>query len=97
MESLFAYSYLWAYGFCSIQEYNEHLDILFSLIPDNVVLLELEGCSSNYKDSFARLKRYFDYEINTFNTDNFGQVLFKGLEKAYRSGVYDIADFGKKC
>lgn len=50
LECLFAYSYLWAWGFCSMQEYNVHLDRLFSETPNNKILLELEECSNNYKE-----------------------------------------------
>ena len=80
LECLFAYSYLWAWGFCSMQEYNVHLDRLFSETPNNRVLLELEECSNNYKETFARLKRYFEYETNTFDSYIFGKTLFNGLE-----------------
>ena len=41
LECLFAYSYLWAWGLCSMQEYNVHLDRLFSETPNNKILLEL--------------------------------------------------------
>lgn len=51
-----------------MQEYNVHLDRLFSETPNNKILLELEECSNNYKETFARLKRYFEYETNTFET-----------------------------
>ena len=76
LECLFAYSYLWAWGFCSMQEYNVHLDRLFSETPNNKILLELEECSNNYKETFARLKRYFEYETNTFDSYIFGKTLF---------------------
>ncbi|HKM03042.1 MAG TPA: hypothetical protein VJZ04_00355 [Lachnospiraceae bacterium] len=56
MECLFAYAYLWAWGFCPIQEYNNHLDKMFLKAPDDEVLLELEESSSDYKKTFARLK-----------------------------------------
>lgn len=97
MECLFAYTYLWAWGFCSMQEYNLYLDNMFSETPGNELLLELEECSDNYKNTFARLKRYFEYEANTFDTDKFGKFLFKGLEKAYHSDAYDIVEFGSRC
>lgn len=70
---------------------------MFSEALGNEVLLELEECSDNYKNTFARLKRYFEYEANTFDTDKFGKFLFKGLETAYNSGVYDIVEFGSRC
>lgn len=97
MESLFAYSYLWAWGFCSTQKYNECLDKMFSDAPDNELLLELEECSNNYKDTFARLKRFFEYETDYFDSDKFGKILFKGLETAYKSRVYSLAEFGSRC
>ena len=75
LECLFAYSYLWAWGLCSMQEYNVHLDRLFSETPNNKILLELEKCSNNYKETFARLKRYFEYETNTFDSYIFGKTL----------------------
>lgn len=97
MEILFAYSYLWVWGFCSAEKYNVQLDKMFSETPDNGVLLELEECSINYKDTFARLRRYFAYENNFFKSDKFGKALFKGLEVAYNSGVYSITDFSQRC
>lgn len=97
LECLFAYSYLWAWGFCSMQEYNVHLERLFSETPNNKILLELEECSNNYKETFARLKRYFEYETNTFDSYIFGKTLFNGLEIVYKSDVYTIAEFGKIC
>ena len=51
-----------------MQEYNVHLDRLFSETPNNKIFLELEECSNNYKETFARLKRYFEYETNTFDS-----------------------------
>lgn len=97
MEYLFAYSYLWAWGFCSMEEYNVQLDKLFCESPANEALLDLEECSSEIKDTFARLQRYFTYETNAFNSEKFGKTLFDGLEAVYSSGVYSIADFGQRC
>lgn len=97
LECLFAYAYLWAWGFCSMQEYNVHLDRMFSETPNNKILLELEESSNNYKETFARLKRYFEYETDTFDSYIFGKTLFNGLEIAYKSDVYTIAEFGKIC
>lgn len=95
MECLFAYSYLWTLGFCSMQEYNEYLDRVFLETPDDEVLLELEECSNNYKDTFARLKRYFEYEANSFDAYKFGKTLFTGLETVYNSNLYDIVEYSK--
>ena len=97
LECLFAYSYLWAWGFCSIQEYNVHLDKLFSETPDDEICLALEGCSNNYKETFAHLKRYFEYEVDSFDSYIFGHALFNGLEAAYKSSVYTITEFGYRC
>lgn len=101
MEILFAYSCLWAYGFCSAQEYNIHLDAQFSESPDNDMLLELEYCSGNCKNTFARLNRYFEYETDSFSSYIFGRTLFQGLEAAYRaayrSETFNITDFSKRC
>jgi len=97
MECLFAYSYLWAWGFCSMQEYNVHLDMKFSESPNDDVLLGLEECSDNYKDTFARLNRYFEYETNSFDYYIFGKTLFEGLKIAYKSEDYNIFEFASKC
>ena len=97
MESLFAYSYLLAWGFCSLQEYNAYLDKMFLETPDNEVLLDLEECSNSYKDTFARLKRYFEYETDNFDKEQFGKTLLNGLESVYHSNVYSIAAFTRKC
>ena len=80
-----------------MQEYIVHLDRLFSETPNNKILLELEECSNNYKETFARLIRYFEYETNTFDSYIFGKTLFNGLEIVYKSDVYTIAEFGKIC
>lgn len=80
-----------------MQEYNLYLDSMFSEKPGDEVLVELEECSDNYNNTFVRLKRYFENEINTFDSDKFGKILFKGLETVYNSGVYDIAEFGSRC
>lgn len=95
LEMLFAYAYLWAFGFCSMQEYNECLDKMFLETPDVDVLLELETCSFNYKDTFFRLKRYFEYESNSFDVYQFGKTLFTGLEIIYNSNLYPIAEYSK--
>lgn len=80
-----------------VMKHNLYLDSMFSETPGDEVLLELEECSDNYKNTFIRLKRYFEYEINTFDSDKFGKIFFKGLETVYNSGVYDIAEFGSRC
>lgn len=97
MECLFAYSYLWVWGFFSAEEYNAALDKMFSEAPDKELLLELEECSSQYKDTFARLQSHFAHETNTFNSDKFGKTLFKGLEAVYNSDVYSISEFARRC
>lgn len=97
MECLFAYLYLWTWGFFSAEEYNVQLDKMFSESLDNEVLLELEEYSSNYKDTFARLQRYFAYETSVFKINKFGKTLFKGLETVYNSNIYSITEFGRRC
>lgn len=97
MECLLAYAYLCGLGFCSAQEYRVHLDKMFLNTPDDELLLELEECSGNYKETFARLKRYFEYEANSFDDNKFGKILFHGLEAAYKSDVYTMAEFGSRC
>lgn len=97
MEFLFAHAYLCLFGFYSMQEYNKYLDNKFLENPNDEILLELEECSSSCKDSFALLKRYFEYETNNFNYYLFGKTLFAGLEKAYENDIYTITQFGRRC
>ena len=97
MECLYAYVYLWIGGFCTSQDYNEHLDKKFIESSFDDVLLELEECSSDYKSTFARLNRYFEFEKNMFDSEKFGQILFSGLESSYNSGIYDIEKFASRC
>lgn len=97
MEILFACAFLWVWGFCPAESYSAQLDKLFLEAPDSAVLSELEECSASEKDTFARLWRYFSYESPVFQQDSFGKALFQGLEAAYRSDVYPIADFSRQC
>lgn len=64
MENLYAYSYLCIFGFYSMKEYDLQLDEMFSKESDNEILLELEECSNDYKNTFARLQKYFEYEVD---------------------------------
>lgn len=93
MEELFAYSYLWAYGFCDKNEYNDLLDKKFLMNPTNELLLDLEGCSNNYKETFAILYGFFNNGLNNIDSYLFGRVLFDGLEKIYNSNVLTICEF----
>lgn len=72
MERIFAYVYLWAFGFCSRREYNMHLDDMFTQNVNDELLLELEECSGSYKESslFAGLARAYDEE--SCNISEFG-------------------------
>ena len=76
-------------------EYNEHLDRVFFIMPDDEVLLEIEECAGNYKDTLSWLKRYFGYEVNSFDKYKFGKVLFTGLETVYNFNLYDIDECSK--
>ena len=68
MEKLFAFAYLWAWDLDDEQVYRDILDNMFMNSPENELLLELEGLVSSYKESFFRIKRYFDYENASFDT-----------------------------
>lgn len=97
MEELYAYVYLWTFGFITCKEYNKYLDTLFVNETDNEILLELESCASDYRKSFAILNRYFEYEIQSFDISLFGRTLFAGLRKIYETNLVTIQDFGKCC
>lgn len=96
MEELLAYSYLWTYGFCDKNEYNEVLDQKFLINPTDETLLKLEECSHNYKETFTVLYGYFVNGSRTLDTNLFGKVLFGGLERIYNLNVYTISEFAKK-
>lgn len=96
METLFACAYLWAWGLADKKDYLEILDELFAESPENACLLELEGLAADYRESFFRIKQYFDYETGSFDTERFGRSLFAGLEKAYFSGKWSMAEFAKR-
>ncbi|WP_333651632.1 hypothetical protein [Lacrimispora sp.] len=76
MNTLFAYAYLWAFNFISKKKYNAHLDALFLEESNDEILLELEECSSDLNTSFIKLKRYFENEVSSFESNIFGKVLF---------------------
>lgn len=97
MEILVAYAYLWAFGLCFKEQYNKYLDILFLSDFDDDILLELEECSDDYRNTFGRLKRYLEYEAVEFDVDLFGKSLFSVLEKTYRNNTLDISEFGERC
>ena len=83
VEKLFAYAYLWAWNLDKEQVYRDVLDEMFMNSPENELLLELEGLVANFKESFFRIKRYFEFESEGFDKEIFGKCLFEGLEKVY--------------
>lgn len=97
MERLFAYAYLWAWDLDSDQAYRDLLDDMFINLPENELLIELEGVVSNSKESFFRIKRYFDHENASFDKILFGKTLFERLEKAYVSNEIPIKEFAKRA
>ncbi len=97
MEKLFALAFLWAFGFIKSKAYSLCLDEMFLNTRDNELLIQLEECSDNYKDTFAQLNRFFKYEADNFDADLFGSILFQGLEKYYYTKTFDIAEYGKRC
>ena len=97
MEKLFAFAYLWAWDLDDEQVYRDILDNMFMNSPENELLLELEGLVSSYKESFFRIKRYFDYENASFDKNLFGKYLFEGLEKVYVSNKISIKEFSKRA
>ena len=96
MERLYAYAYLWAWDLDREQVYRDMLDNMFMNSPENELLLELEGLVSSYKESFFRIKRYFDYENVNFDKGIFGKFLFEGLENVYVSNEIPIKEFAKR-
>ena len=96
MEKLLVYAYLWRLGLSDGQEYNNHLDMLFLKELDDYLLLELE-LLTDAESAFMRLKRYFDYETESFDIILFGKTLFWELGKIYHSQTQSIVLFAKKC
>ena len=96
MEKLFVYAYLWRLGLSDGQEYNEYLDMLFLREKHNQLLLELE-LLPDAGSAFMRLKRYFDYETESFDEVQFGKALFSELGNIYHSKKVSIELFAKKC
>lgn len=96
MYKLFVYAYLWKLNLSDGQAYMDFLDKLFLNDSNNDVLLELELCTDVDK-SFLRIKRYFDYEIDYFDTDLFGKTLFHELYKISHSEVVSLKLFTTKC
>ena len=96
MEQLLVYSYLWKLELNDGQKYNNHLDMLFLNESDNELLLDLESLT-DAEFSFIRLKRYFDYETEIFDSILFGKSLFEELGKIYHSKTISIALFAQKC
>ena len=96
VEKLLVYAYLWRLSLNDGQKYNAHLDMLFLKDPDNYLLLELE-LLTDAGSALMRLKRYFDYETESFDTILFGKSLFLELGNIYHSKTVSIALFAKKC
>ena len=76
------------------KQYCDCLDQLFLNSTNDNLLLDLE-CCTDAKSTFERIKRYFDYETNEFNTDLFGKTLFCCLRKNYH--MINIELFVAKC
>lgn len=96
MVKLLVYAYLWRLNLNNGQEYSNYLDTLFLSEPDNDILLELELLTDT-ESSFMRIKRYFDYEADTFDIALFGKSLFFELGKIYHSKTISIDLFAEKC
>lgn len=82
MEELLAYVLLLCEGFDFWEEYQETLDKLFILNPEDEVLLDLEFMSGDIKGSCLYLKAHFNYA--EFNADKFGQFLMRKLAVLYK-------------
>ncbi|MGN0607418.1 MAG: hypothetical protein ACI4JM_12950 [Oscillospiraceae bacterium] len=96
MEKLFVYSYLWQLDLDDGKKYNDYLDILFLNETSNDLLFELEILTDS-ESAFMRIKRYFEYETNKFNTIVFGKLLFRELSDVYYSETISIDLFATKC
>lgn len=96
MEKLFVYSYLWQLDLDDGKKYNDYLDFLFLNTTSNDLLLELEILTDS-KSAFMRIKRYFEYETNQFDSIVFGKLLFRELSEVYYSETTSIDLFATKC
>ena len=70
--------------------------MLFLKESNNDLLLDLESLT-DVKSSFMRIKRYFDYEAESFDISLFGKYLFGELGRIYHSKIINIDIFAKKC
>lgn len=96
MEKLLACSLICSVMSAYDEQYSEHLHELFLSEPNSGILLELETIT-DINESFIRLKRYFDYETDIFDEDQFGRILFRELGRIYHSNVMRMEDFTAKC
>lgn len=78
-EKLVLWGVLLASGIASLEEYNAFLDDLFLENSEDELLLALEICSQNKKDTVARL-----LAIEPLDRESFARQLFADLEARYR-------------
>ncbi len=98
MEGLYALALLWSMNLCSEEQYNVALNEVFlNDVTSSELLLKLESCSNNCKNTFAILYHYFTYEATLTDLDQFGKVLFANLRRVYESNRFSIEAFGEKC
>lgn len=90
MEELLAYAYLMGEGFDLEKMYEEKLNELFILNPDDEDLLELEFLSSNLKESIIYIKTHINYK--DLDIHKFGKEFMDLLKPIYKS--MDINKFG---
>lgn len=81
MEELLVCVLLLCEGFNFEEEYQDTLDKLFMLNPEDEVLLDLEFMSGDIKGSCLYLKAHFNY--TEFNADKFGRFLMQKLAVLY--------------
>lgn len=91
MEELLAYAYLMEESSDLETMYEEKLNELFLLNPDNEDLLELEFLSSNKKATILYIRAHIDY--SALDCDKFGKTFMNLLRLIYQKT--DIDRFGR--
>lgn len=93
-ENLLVYATLLEAGFSVRKNYRDYLDTMFSILPDNDLLLELQWCTADIQKTISTIREY--YASHCINYDVFGRELFSKLEKIYEQDDMDIQTFGEK-
>ena len=93
IERLLSYATLLNCELMTLNKYNDYLNEIFLQHPDNDLLLELQWCSNDIKNTIGTICEYsskveIDYDV-------FGKLFFNELKLAYKE--MDINSFAAKA